>query len=306
MLWITVKRVIRLGFVNFWRNGYVSLASVLVMTVALLVMSSLIFTRALLVSTLDQIKSKVDINVYMVNSASEDEIMVMQKKIEALTEVVSVEYSSKEQELEKFRARHQNDELTIQALDEIGRNPLGASLNIKAKDPSNYESIAEFLESEKSKSENSIIDKVNYSKNKDAIDAISRIISASKKLGFAGSIFFIIISILITFNTIRLTIYMAREEISVMRLVGASTRYIKGPFVVNGLMYGVASTILSLLILLPMTYWAGPYTEGIGTGINVFNYYLSHIFFLAFVLLLAGFIIGSVSSYLAVKKYLKI
>lgn len=306
MLWITVKRVIRLGFVNFWRNGYVSLASVLVMTVALLVMSSLIFTRALLISTLDQIKNKVDINVYMVSSASEDEIMVMQKKIEALTEVVSVEYSSKEQELEKFRARHQNDELTIQALDEIGRNPLGASLNIKAKDPSNYESIAEFLESEKSKSENSIIDKVNYSKNKDAIDAISRIIGASKKLGFAGSIFFIIISILITFNTIRLTIYMAREEISVMRLVGASTRYIKGPFVVNGLMYGVASTILSLLILLPMTYWAGPYTEGIGTGINVFSYYLSHIFFLAFVLLLAGFIIGSVSSYLAVKKYLKI
>ena len=94
MLWITVKRVIRLGFVNFWRNGYVSLASVLVMTVALLVMSSLIFTRALLVSTLDQIKSKVDINVYMVNSASEDEIMVMQKKIEALTEVAWIVNSS--------------------------------------------------------------------------------------------------------------------------------------------------------------------------------------------------------------------
>lgn len=306
MVWITIKRVIRLGFVNFWRNGYVSLASVLVMTVALLVMSSLIFTRALLVSTLDQIKSKVDINVYMVSSASEDEISAMQKKIEALTEVVSVSYSSKEEELEKFRSRHQNDELTIQALDEIGRNPLGASLNIKAKDPSNYESIAGFLESEKSKSENSIIDKVNYSKNKEAIDAISRIISASKKLGGAASIFFIITSILITFNTIRLTIYMAREEISVMRLVGASTRYIKGPFVVNGLMYGVASTILSLLILLPITYWAGPYTEGIGTGINVFSYYLSHIFLLAFILLISGFVIGSVSSYLAVKKYLKI
>lgn len=306
MFWTSTKRVIRLGFVNFWRNGYVSLASVLIMTVALLVISSLLFTRAILLSTVDQIKNKVDINVYLVTSATEEEGSVLKKKIESLSEVQSVTISSREEELEKFRARHENDELTLQALDEIGGNPLGAAINIKAKDPANYESIAGFLESEKSKSENSIIDKINYSKNKTAIDALSKILGASKKLGGAAVLFFIVISVLISFNTIRLTIYMAREEISVMRLVGASTRYIRGPFVVNGLMYGVVSTLLTLLILLPLSYWAGPYTVAIGSGIDMFHYFLTHIFTIGGVLLISGFVIGGLSSYLAVKKYLKI
>lgn len=306
MFWISTKRVFRLGFVNFWRNGFVSLASVLIMTVALLVISGLFLTRSILLSTVDQIKNKVDVNVYLVTSATDDEAMVLKKKIESLTEVQTVTFSSREEELERFRARHENDELTLQALDEIGENPLGASLNIKAKDPSNYESIAEFLESEKTKTETSIIDKVNYSKNKEAIDALTRIMSASKKLGGAAAIFFIIVSIIISFNTIRLAIYMSREEISVMRLVGASTRYIRGPFVVSGLMYAVASTILTLIILLPLTYWAGPYTEALQSGVNIWNFYLSNIFYLTFILLISGFVIGSLSSYLAVKKYLKV
>ncbi len=306
MLWTSTKRVMRLGFVNFWRNGYVSLASVLIMTVALLVISGLLLSRAVLLSTADQIKSKVDVNVYLVTSAGEEETLALQKKIQGLAEVDTVTVSSREEELERFRARHENDELTLQALDEIGGNPLGASINIKAKDPSNYESIAEFLDTEKQKSESSIIDKINYSKNKSAIDALNRILLASKTLGGAIALFFIVISVLISLNTIRLTIYMAREEISVMRLVGASTRYIRGPFVVNGLMYGVSSTILTLIILLPLTYWAGPYTEGLGSGLNVFSYYLSHIFSITGILLISGFVIGGLSSYLAVKKYLKI
>lgn len=306
MLWTNLKRVIRLGFVNFWRNGYVSLASVLIMTVTLLVISTLMFTKAVLVSTVEQIQNKVDINVYLVTSASEDEGEELKEKIATLTEVREVALSTREQELEKFRLRHENDELTLQALDEIGGNPLGAAINIRAKDPSNYESIAQFLESEKALSENSIIDKINYSKNKEAIDALTKMISASKKLGGASAIFFIVISILISFNTIRLTIYMAREEISVMRLVGASTRYIRGPFVVNGLMYGIASTILAVLILAPLTYWAGPYTAGLGSGVNVFTYYMANILQIGAVLLLSGLAIGSISSYLAVKKYLKV
>ncbi|HYC34276.1 MAG TPA: permease-like cell division protein FtsX [Candidatus Paceibacterota bacterium] len=306
MLWTNLKRVIRLGFVNFWRNGYVSLASVLIMTVTLLVISTLMFTKAVLVSTVEQIQNKVDINVYLVTSATEEEGEALKDKIATLSEVKEVTLSTREQELEKFRLRHENDELTLQALDEIGENPLGAAINIRAKDPSNYESIAQFLDSEKARSENSIIDKINYSKNKEAIDALTKMISASKKLGGSSAIFFIVISILISFNTIRLTIYMAREEISVMRLVGASTRYIRGPFVVNGLMYGLASTILALLILVPLTYWAGPYTEGLGSGVNVFTYYFANIFQIGVVLLLSGLAIGSVSSFLAVKKYLKV
>jgi cell division transport system permease protein len=195
---------------------------------------------------------------------------------------------------------------SLQALDEIGDNPLGASLEIKAKDPSQYEGISTFLENQKKENSESIIDKVNYSRNKSAITALTKIMNASDKLGVAIAIFFAVIAFLISFNTIRLTIYMAREEISVKRLVGASTRYIKGPFVVSGLMYGFVATILALILLLPMTYWAGPYTLDLGTGVNLFSHYLASMLYIGGVMLLSGLFIGALSSYLAVKKYLKI
>lgn len=306
MLRTNIKRVFKSGFLNFWRNGSVSFTAVLIMTMALLVVGSLILTQALLNSTLTQIKNKVDINVYLVTSAEESEILDLKKQIETQPEVFSVVYSSRADELAKFKQRHENDELTLQALDEIGDNPLGASLEIKAKDPSQYEGIATFLDNQKSENSESIIDKVNYSRNKSAITALTKIMNASDKLGFAVALFFAVIAFLISFNTIRLTIYMAREEISVKRLVGASTRYIKGPFVVSGLMYGTVATLLALLLLIPITFWAGPYTLDLGTGINIFSYYLGSIFSVGGTMLLSGLFIGALSSYLAVQKYLKV
>lgn len=306
MLKTNIKRVFKSGFLNFWRNGSVSFTAVLIMTMALLVVGALLLTQGLLRSTLDQIKNKVDINVYLVTSADESDILGLQKKIKSLPEVMSVTYSSREDELAKFKTRHQNDELTLQALDEIGDNPLGASLEIKAKDPAQYEGIADFLENQKTENSESIIDKVNYSRNKSAITALTNVISASDKLGFAVALFFAVIAFLISFNTIRLTIYMAREEISVKRLVGASTRYIKGPFVVSGLMYGFSATALAMILLIPITYWAGPHTLNLGTGINIFTYYLTNLISIGGMMLLSGLFIGALSSYLAVKKYLKI
>jgi len=306
MIITNLRRTFRTGFINFWRNGSVSFAAVVIMTLVLSVVCFLILSRALFISTISQIQDKVDINVYFTLSAPESDIKALKTRIEKIPEVSLVTYSSAEEELAAFKERHKDDELTLQALSEIGQNPLGASLNIKAKDPAQYEGIAEFLDSQKSASDASIIDKINYNRNKVAIDTLSRIMSVSKKLGLTMAGIFIGVAILIVFNTIRLTIYMAREEISVMRLVGASTRYIKGPFIVEGVMYGIIGGILATALYLPVTYWAGPYTESIGIGINIFRYYLTNIILVGGALVLSGFVIGGLSSYLAIKKYLKV
>ena len=286
-----------------------SLSSILVMMVTLFVIGSTIFSGVILQSTLEQIRDKVDINVYFVTTAGENDILAMKKSLEQLPEVAPpIIYVSREQALADFRARHQNDQFTLQALDELGDNPLGATLNIKAKDPSQYESIAQFLNSKSSEATpgTSIIDKVNYYQNKDAIDRLTKIIDSANRLGFILTLFLIIISILITFNTLRLVIYMSRDEISVMRLVGASTGYIRGPFFIAGAIYGFISGILTLILFYPVTLWLGKTTENFFVGLNVFHYYTNNFGQIFLVIVGSGIAIGSISSYLAVRKYLKV
>lgn len=308
MLWTSTKRIVKSGFVNFWRNGVVSLAGILVMTITLFVIGSIIFLGAILNTSLEQIRNKVDINVYFTTVAPEEEILSLKSSIESLPEVSFVAYTTRDEALANFRERHKNDYLTLQALDELGENPLGASLSIKAKEPSQYESITKFLESKEGvlAGGKKIIDKINYYQNKIAIDKLTKIIDGAQKIGLAITIVLIAISIIITFNTIRLAIYTAREEIAVMRLVGGNNAYIRGPFLIEGTMYGAISSIITIVLFYPVTLWLGQTTENFFGGINLFEYYLNNFWQLFAIILLSGIALGVVSSFLAVRKYLDV
>ena len=305
MFFTNVKRIARTGLMSFWRNGFVSLASVLVMIITLSVIGAMVFLSVMLDTSLQAIKDKVDVNVYFVVDAEEEEILQVRDAIAELPEVATVEYTSREQALENFKIRHQNDELTLRALEELDTNPLGAVLNIKAKEPSQYESIATYLSSDAvlSTEGTPIVDKVNYFQNKVAIDKLDTIINSADKLGYAIMLTLVVVSVLITLNTIRLAIYISREEIAVMKLVGASNMYVRGPFIVVGMLYGAIAGMLTLIVLLPLTYWLGDATESFFIGVNLFNYYLTHFGQIFLLIMLSGILIGAVSSFLAIKKY---
>lgn len=308
MFWTDTKRILKSGFVNFWRNSFVSFASVLVMVVTLSVIGFIIFVGAILGSSLNELKDKVDVNVYFLPNTLEPEIMALKEQIEALPETERVEYVTREEALANFRERHADDELTLQALEELDENPLGAILNIKAQETSQYESIAIFLEGDDALGSGGvpIIDRINFFQNKTAIDRLTKIIDAADTLGLTITIVLALVSIAITFNTVRLGIYSSREEISVMRLVGASTHYVQGPFVVEGVMYGVASAIITLILFYPLTLWLGPITESFFGSINVFDYYVSNFGQLFLIIVGSGIILGAISSFLAVRRYLKV
>lgn len=308
MFWTNTKRIIRSGFFNFSRNTFVSLSSILVMTITLFVIGSLIFLSAILDTSLNVIRDKVDINVYFVTTAQESDILALQKSLQALPEVSSVTYTSSDQALADFKARHQNDQFTLQALDELGTNPLGATLNIKAKDPSQYQGIADYLTNTPALSTGGapIIDHINYYQNKASIDKLTAIINSANRLGTIITFMLIAISVLITFNTIRLAIFISREEIAVMRLVGANATYIRGPFVVVGVMYGAVAGLITLVLFYPVTLWLGGATQNFFIGLNVFNYYTENFAQIFLIIMGSGVIIGAISSYLAVRKYLKI
>lgn len=303
-----IKRVFTGGAKNFVRSGLVSFATVLVMTVTLIIIGSLIFLSAVLGSTLATLQDKVDVNVYFVTDAQERDVIAIQKKLETLPEVASVVYSSREERLAKFRERYEGDQLTLQALDELADNPLGASLAIKAKDPSQYEGIVEFLSNDSSISPagGPIIDDINYFKNKTVIDRLSSAIDATEKAGLAIVILFALASTVIALATIRLAIYTSRDEIAVMRLVGASNAYIRGPFIVAGVMAGLIAALLALVIFYPATWYAGSALSTWLGGFNLFTYYLSHFGLVFSILVGSGVLLGALASWLAVRRYLKI
>jgi len=279
------------------------------MTITLFVIGALIFLNAMLDSSLALIKDKVDVNAYFVMDASEESILAVKQALEGLPEVTAVSYTSREEAYERFRQRHKDDQLELQALDELGENPLLASLSIKASDPSKYERIATFLTTEQSSARvdgNSIIAKLNFNDNRAAIEKLQQVIVGIETFGVALSSVLIAVSIIIVFNTIRLAIYISREEISVMRLVGASDAYIRGPFVFEGIMYGMISAVITLVAFYPIALWLGPPTQQFFGNINLFSYYTSHFGPIFVTIMVTGMLLGAVSSFLAVKKYLRV
>jgi len=301
-----IKRVAKAGFIGFWRNAYVSLASVFVITVALFVIGSTMFIDQLLTVSLKNLQAKVDINVYFVPNAPQTEIDAIKNAVAALPDVSSVTYTSREEALAIYRDRNKNDEIAMQALAELDDNPLGANLAIQANQTSQYESISRFLEEKRdlASPQNPVIDDVNYNENREAIDTLTKIIATVEQTSFVVLLVLILAAIMITFNTIRLAIYTAKEEISIMRLVGASNMFIRGPFMLQGAMYGIIAGIISLLIFYPAMIWLGPHTEAF-FEFNIFSYFVSNFAYIFGVLLGSGIVLGLISSILAVARYLR-
>lgn len=308
MDWMIFKRVLTSGGKSFLRGGAVSAATVLIMTVTLSIIGSLIFLSALLTFTLNSIKDKVDVSVYFVTTAAESDILAVKSQLEKLPQVENVTYTSADAALTAFRARHATDQLTLQALDELGGNPLDASLEVRAKDPTEYESIVSFLEASPTLSAGgtSIVDRINYSQNKDVIDRLALAIQATREIGFAVVILFAIASILIAFATIRLAIYVAKDEIAVMRLVGASNAYIQGPFIVTGILTGATAALIVLVLLWPATWYVGVKTVTWFGGFNIASYYGAHLLLVFGIIMFSGIALGAVASVLAIRKYLTV
>ncbi len=303
----SLRRVFRSGFVGFWRNAYVSLSSVFVIAVALFVIGVTILLDQLLTASLQNLQSKVDINVYFVTTADEGAIFALQNSLEALPDVAAVTYTSREDALARYREMNQNNAVAMQALEELGDNPLGATLAIQAVDTSFYENIANFIEEKRLQEASSapLIDSVNYTRTREAIDRLTSIIDAVERGSLIAMLILIVAAVLITFNTIRLAIYTAREEIAVMRLVGAGNMYIRGPFLIQGVLYGLIAAIIAMLIIYPLVVWIGPQTAEF-FEFDIYTYFASDFMRIFFILAGIGIVLGLVSSLLAIARYLKV
>ena len=299
---ITLKRVIRAGYLSFRRNGWLSAATVMVITLALVVVGILVFLGAVAGTVLEALETKIDISVYFKPDSGEESIFSVKKELELLPNVAEVRYVSKDQALEDFRERHKANALVIGALEELGDNPLEASLNIRAEDPLNYAAISDFLLKKNYPS----VDKINYFENEKVIQRLSSIISSVRGGGAVLALFLAFIAVLVAFNTVRLAIYTMREEIGIMRLVGATQWFIRGPFLVSGVIYGFLAAVVTTLFFFPLSWVASPRIATLVPGFDLFQYFVSNSWELTGMMLAIGICLGVVSSFIAIRRYLKI
>ncbi len=249
-------------------------------------------------------QEKVDISVYFKKDIEEEKILRVKEELYEFSEQIeSVSYVSKEKAEESFIQRHKEDPLYLRALEEVGENPFLASLNIKARSPDFYAQISNFLSQGVFQN---LIAKVSYYETERMIDRLMTLTSNVKLAGVVLSLILGILVILITFNTVKLTIFASKEEIATMRLVGAANWFIRGPFLIQSLLYAIFAVLIADVIFFGTLIFLNSKLESWLLDFKLLNYLQGN--FLSLILIQISFacLLGLASSFVAVRKYLKV
>lgn len=299
----TFLQIIRYGWSGFWRNIWVSTATVGIMALALSVVSVLLVLGNITDTFVKELQGKVDVSVYFQKDSDETKILQLQYALEAREDIREVEYISRDAALELFKERHRDSEILMASLAELTANPFQGSLNIKAQTASQFDAIVSFIEGSVSAQ---MIEKINYKENEKIIERLTAITSSIEKIGLFFTVGLALIVILVTFNTIRLVIYNYRDEISVMKLVGASDWFIRGPFVVAGLLYGLFAALFTWFVFFIIVWIISEKTGSIFPGTDILAYWAGNSFGILALLFALGMGLGAVSSFIAIGRYLKV
>jgi len=299
----SLKRIWRAGWTNFKRNSYLSLGTTGVMVLVLFLFSVLMGLNFLSLKIVSSLQQKVDVTTYFKTEATEGEIMKIKEDLAGLAEVRNIEYISQEIALEEFKTKHAGDVLIQDSLAELDFNPLQASLNIKAVDPSQYATIVTYLEANKFRS---LIDKINFYENEQVISRVQRISDGLQVWGFILTMAMALVAVLVTFNTIRLTIYNQKQEIEIMRLVGGSNWHIKAPYLVEGGLYGIFAALVTFVLFYPVVYVVSPKIDIFIPNASLIGYFGSNALLYIALIFSVGILLGVVSSFVAIRRFLKI
>ncbi len=304
-MFFSIFRDIKIAFQNFYRNVGLFLVTIIIIILALFSINLLIVLNILTNASINVIKNKIDISVYFKPEISQEQVHSIKSRLEVLPEIKNVQFLQKKDALLKFQKIHKNDPKILEALQELDDNPLGDSLIIQAKEIRDYKIILNILNEKQYN---------NYIYDKDFGDYekyINQLNLSSKKIQqiiLVISFLFSLIGILVILNTVKITIYTRREEIGIMKLVGATNWFIKIPFILETIICNLFAFLICIIIFYPFLYIIQPLIVGFleDYNFNIIIYFKQHflqIFGWQFVFVI---ILAIISSSLAIKKYLKI
>lgn len=302
----TFLRIWRSGFRNIFRNAWLSTAATAIMVVTILIMTFFAFTTIFVRTQLAQVREKIDLSIFLSDDATQKQIEALQSKIGTLDNVEAVNLITKTDALKRLQSSSSEGEKLAKSAESIG-NPLPASFEVKL---TNIDNISDTNGKVRALEEAKIITDTSFDNRDDnrkgVVENIIKISNSVSRIGLILSIVFLIIALLIIFNTIRMAIFTRREEVEIMKLVGATKWFIRGPFLVEGTLYGVFGAIISLLLIIPFARAVTPFLiEKLGAGPSL-DYFIGHFWLVSIGMFAIGIFIGVVSSWLALIRYLKI
>jgi len=304
-MFTTFKRVCKFALVDFYRNKGISIAAIFILMIAIFLVTGLFFLRGASGYIVGQVQDKIDITAYFIQEATEQDILDAKDKMLTLSpDIKNITYVSKDDALAIFTQKHQDKPALSNALIQIGSNPFLPSLNITTTGSAEeYQNVADVLQSGQF---SGLIDSVDYSQKKDIIDKVFSITRDVGAFGLVLAIILITVAVLVVFNTIKLAIQNSKEEISTMKIVGASSWFVRAPFIVQGAIFGLVSFLICFLVAAILAYFLSPRFLVVLGGFSLWRYFESNIWLIMLVQLCVGVGLGVVTSFIAVGKYLRV
>lgn len=303
---ITLWRVFKSGFRNTFRNAWLSTAATAIMAVTLLIMTFFAFSIFFVRSQLNEVQQKIDLTVFISDDAKDEQIKALQNKVLQTGGVESVEFVSKADALKRLENSSEEGKKLAKSATEIG-NPLPASLEVKLE---KLDDIGGINKQIRELPEAVIVTETSYDSRDDnrkgVIENVIKISNGVTRVGAILSIVFLVIALLIIFNTIRMAIFTRREEIEIMKLVGATKWFIRGPFIVEGSMYGVFGATIATIALIPIGRVAGQFLVDKFNAGQAMAYFGTNFWLVVLCIYALGIFIGAVSSWLAISRHLKL
>ena len=305
----TTGRVIKYGTKSFVRNTWLSVAAIAIMVITLVILAATFIATNVMGETISKVEAQVDMSIYIKQGATSEQVENIANRMRKLSTVTGVTYTSPEDANNAsikalIEENHITDEDYIKSLYEAP-NKIPWTINVKLKNLDDTSELENFVNNDDSMKDMLDARPPSYSSShRETIDRIASIMNRVQVIGLAAAGIFALVAILVVFNTIRMAIFNRKEEIYMMKLVGASRGFIAGPFVVEASLYGIVSAAVAYGIIYIAMYFLG--TRMDTTFGSTYALLQQYWYFIVAALLVIGILIGVISALLATRKYLKI
>jgi len=304
MIFVSFYRTIKYAFQDFWRNFWLSLVTVSILVLTLLTVNILISFQYLTTTAIHLVEDRFDISVYFKPEVIDSDVLAVKDELSGLQQVSSVELLSREHRVQYFRKQFEDNPEILASIDEIDNNPFGAALIIKAKEPSGYDNIIQVLENERY---SPLIEEKDYKDHQKVIDRISHITNRASGVVETMTLVFMIIAVLIVFNTIRVGIYTHREEIGIMKSVGATNWFVRFPYVIESILFGIFACLITFSLWYAWLRFFDPYIiQFFGENISLLSYLEQNLILIFGAQLLGVVVLNMISSSFAIGRYLRV